>query len=129
MHLLVSLDVRASAEKYRSRVVVCRGEGKHQGTSARGVHADSIGDVIQGSFRVGRQIKDDSGPVGLNQEAPRGKQPGQGVQIGRQGALQDGRRDGLAVPSWREELVRWVILESIVDISTVPATAKLPIKP
>jgi hypothetical protein len=43
--------------------------------------------------------------------------------------LQDRRRDGLAVPSWREELVRWVILESIVNISTVPATAKLPIKP
>jgi hypothetical protein len=118
------LDVRSTAEKDSSGVVVGGGERQHDGTSAGGVDTDSIRNIIQRSFFVGVIVQKRSGPVGLDEELSRGKEPGQREQVGGEGSREQVEVDGAFASRW-EELIGGVILTRVIDVATVSATSDL----
>lgn len=90
INLPVGLDIRPSTEQNGGGIVVGGCEREHEGTCASGVHTNSFRNIIQWRLSVGSEVQGNSGPVRLDQEVPRRKEPCEGIEVGREGVSQDG---------------------------------------
>jgi len=117
------LDIGTTAEQHCCRIIVRRGERKHDCPCTRWVNSDSIGYVIEWSLLVLLIIKEHGCPIRLDQKLARRKEPRERVEISGKCLLKNRRRDG-GSPG-REELIRRIVLTSVIHITSISTATNL----